>query len=188
MQYNIALPVPGGLPDNQVEVLASSDGSLGTTVDQVKVLQGRMFGPGTVGEAVIDPGTAAREHLAPGDTLHLVATPYLDANGDIDPAKSQVPLTFRVAAVGVFDDQVVPATGNQQRATVLLQPRVHPHPPWPPALMVPGARSTTWRRRTCGCGRARTRPRSSLGAGAGPAGIRAVRRTAASSSPTAPPR
>ena len=30
MQYNIALPVHGGLPDNQVQVLASSDGSLGT--------------------------------------------------------------------------------------------------------------------------------------------------------------
>jgi ABC-type antimicrobial peptide transport system permease subunit len=122
MQYNIALPVPGGLPDNQVEVLASSDGSLGTTVDQVKVLQGRMFGPGTVGEAVIDPGTAAREHLAPGDTLHLVATPYLDANGDIDPAKSQVLLTFRVAAVGVFDDQVVPTTGNSSEPRILLSP------------------------------------------------------------------
>jgi heme/copper-type cytochrome/quinol oxidase subunit 2 len=103
MQYNIALPVPGGLPDNQVEVLASSDGSLGTAVDRVKVLQGQMFGPGTSGEAVIDSGTAARLHLAPGDTLHLVAIPYLQ-NQEMDPAKLQVPLTFRVAAVGVFDD------------------------------------------------------------------------------------
>jgi len=122
MQYNIALPVPGGLPDNQVEVLASSDGSLGTAVDRVKVLRGQMFGAGTSGEAVIDPGTAARLHLAPGDTLHLIATPYLDANGDIDPAKSQVPLAFRVAAVGVFDDQVVPTTGNSSEPRILLSP------------------------------------------------------------------
>jgi putative ABC transport system permease protein len=122
MQYNIALPVSGGLPDNQVEVLASSDGSLGTTVDRVKLLQGQMFGPGAAGEAVIDPGTAARLHLAPGDTLHLVATPYLDANGDIDPAKSQVPLTFRVAAVGLFDDQVVPTTSNSSEPRILLSP------------------------------------------------------------------
>ena len=122
MQYNIALPVSGGLPDNQVEVLASSDGSLGTTVDRVKVLQGQMFGPGAAGEAVIDPGTAARLHLAPGDTLHLVATPYLDANGDINPAKSQVPLAFRVAAVAVFDDQVVPTTGTSSEPRILLSP------------------------------------------------------------------
>ena len=89
MQYNIALPVPGGLPDNQVEVLASSDGSLGTTVDRVKVLQGRMFGPGTAGEAVIDPGTAAREHLAPGDTLHLVAHPRTCTNAGDGPGQAR---------------------------------------------------------------------------------------------------
>ena len=34
-----------------------------------------MFGPDASDEAVIDPGTAAMEHLAPGDTLHLVAIP-----------------------------------------------------------------------------------------------------------------
>ena len=122
MQYNIALPVPGGLPDNQIEVLASSDGSLGTTVDRVKVLQGQMFGPGTDGEAVIDPGTAAREHLAPGDTLHLTAIPYYDTSQDMNPAKLQVPLTFRVAAVGLFDDQVVPTTGNSSEPRILLSP------------------------------------------------------------------
>jgi len=122
MQYNIALPVTGGLPDNQVQVLASADGSLGTTVNRVKVLQGRMFGPGTVGEAVVDPQLAAAERLAPGGTLHLTATPYLDTNGDINPAKSQVPLTFRVAAVGVFDDQVVPTTGNTGEPRILLSP------------------------------------------------------------------
>jgi ABC-type antimicrobial peptide transport system permease subunit len=121
MQYNIALPGPGGLPDNQVEVLASTDGSLGTAVDRVKVLQGQMFGPGTSGEAVIDSGTAARLHLAPGDTLHLVAIPYLQ-NQEMDPAKLQVPLTFRVAAVGVFDDQVVPTTGNSSEPRILLSP------------------------------------------------------------------
>jgi len=122
MQYNIALPVTGGLPDNQVQVLASADGSLGTTVDRIKVLQGRMFGPGPAGEAVIDPQLAAAEHLAPGDTLHLTATPYLDTNGDINPAKSQVPLAFRVAAVGVFDDQIVPTTRNTSEPRILLSP------------------------------------------------------------------
>jgi len=121
MQYNIALPVPGGLPDSQVQVLASADGSLGTAVDRIKVLQGRMFGPGTASEAVIDPQLAAAEHLAPGDTLRLTAIPYLQ-DQELDPARSQVPLTFRVAAIGLFDDQVVPTTGNSSEPRILLSP------------------------------------------------------------------
>src|SRR4029077_12490883 len=80
-----------------------------------------MFGPGTAGEAVIDPGTAARLHLAPGDTLHLTAIPYLQ-NQELDPAKLTVLLTFRVAAVGVFDDQVVPITGTSSEPRILLSP------------------------------------------------------------------
>ena len=40
----------------------------------------------------------------------------------MDPAKSQVPLTFRVAAVAVFDDQVVPTTGTSSEPRILLSP------------------------------------------------------------------
>jgi FtsX-like permease family len=122
VQYNIGLPVKGGLPDDQVQVLASANGTYGTAVDRIKILQGRMFGSGVADEAVIDPQVAAMEHLAPGDTLHLVAIPYLTSNGDMDPAKLQVPLTFRVAAVGVFDDQVVPASGTSSEPRILLSP------------------------------------------------------------------
>jgi ABC-type antimicrobial peptide transport system permease subunit len=122
MQYNIALPVPGGLPDLKAEVLASANSTYGTTVDRVKVLRGRMFARDSAGEAVIDPQFAATDHLAPGDTLHLVAVPYLTTDGEMDPAKLQVPLTFRVAAVGVFDDQVVPTTGTTSEPRILLSP------------------------------------------------------------------
>jgi ABC-type antimicrobial peptide transport system permease subunit len=122
MQYNIALPVKGGLPDDQVQVLASANGTYGTAVDRVKILQGRMFSSSAAGEAVIDPQVAAMEHVAPGDTLHLVAVPYLTINGDMDPAKLQVPLTFRVAAIGIFDNQVVPASGTSSEPRILLSP------------------------------------------------------------------
>jgi ABC-type antimicrobial peptide transport system permease subunit len=122
MQYNIALPMKGSLPDDQVQVLASADGTYGTAVDRVKILQGRMFSSSTAGEAVIDPQVAAMEHVAPGDTLHLVAVPYLTSNGDMAPAKLQVPLTFRVAAIAIFDNQVVPASGTSSEPLILLSP------------------------------------------------------------------
>jgi len=122
MQYNIALPVKGGLPNDQVQVLASANGTYGTAIDRIKILRGQMFVSGAAGEAVIDPQVAAMEHLAPGDTLHLVAVPYLTSNGEMNPAKLQVPLTFRVAAVGMFDDQVVPISGTSSEPRILLSP------------------------------------------------------------------
>src|SRR5579872_7137196 len=70
-EYNMALPVPGGIPDFGVQAFASPDDSLGVTGDRVKVTAGQMFGPGARGEAVIDAALASREHLRPGDVLHL---------------------------------------------------------------------------------------------------------------------
>ena len=157
MQYNIALPVPGGLPDNQVEVLASPDGSLGTTVDRVKVLQGRMFGPGTAGEAVIDPQLAAREHLRPGDTLHLVGDPVQRRRTrSTDLAKLAGPADLPGDGHRRLRR---PGGAHHRRPTasrrILLSPGVQP------ATGAAGLDRLPGRRRGCGCGRARTRPRSS---------------------------
>jgi hypothetical protein len=73
--YQMRLPVPHGLPQTSVETLGSPDGTRGFAADRVKVLQGRMFGPRSPGEAVIDQQLAAAEHLRPGQTLHLLAIP-----------------------------------------------------------------------------------------------------------------
>jgi hypothetical protein len=117
-EYNMALPVPGGQPDTGVQVFASPDGSLGVTGDRVKVTAGRMFGPGARGQAVIDAALARREQLRPGDVLHLIGIPK-DGGGSAD-LQLAVPLSFRVAAVGVFDDQVVGTTTTTAQPRVLL--------------------------------------------------------------------
>jgi hypothetical protein len=117
-EYNMALPVPGGAPDTGVQVFASPDDSLGVTGDRVKVTAGQMFGPGARGQAVIDPALASREHLRPGSVLRLIGIPK-DADGTAD-LKLAVPLSFRVAAVGVFDDQVVGTTTTTAQPRVLL--------------------------------------------------------------------
>ena len=117
-EYNMALPGPGGAPDTGVQVFASPDDSLGVSGDRVKVTAGQMFGPGARGQAVIDAALASREHLRPGSVLHLIGIPK-DADGSAD-LKLAVPLSFRVAAVGGFDDQVVAATTTTAQPRVLL--------------------------------------------------------------------
>jgi hypothetical protein len=122
LQYNIALPVPHGLPDMRVHVLSSLDGTLGRSLDRVKILRGQMFSPDAADEVVVDPLLASREHLRPGSLLRLIAVPY-DGNGagNLDP-RLAYPLTFRVTAIGVFDDQVVPATPVDGEPRALLSP------------------------------------------------------------------
>jgi hypothetical protein len=119
-EYDMALPAPGGIPDPGVQVFASPDGSLGVTGDRVKITAGRMFEPAARGAAVIDAELATREHLRPGDTLHLIGIPK-DADGTAD-LKLAVALRFRVTGIAVFDDQVVPTTAATAFPRVLLSP------------------------------------------------------------------
>jgi hypothetical protein len=76
------------------------------------------LGRGAHGQAVIDAALASREHLRPGSVLRLIGIPK-DGNGSAD-LKLAVPLSFRVAAVGVFDDQVVGTTTTTAQPRVLL--------------------------------------------------------------------
>ena len=118
-EYNMALPVPGGAaPDTGVQVFASPDGSLGVTGDRVKVTAGRMFGSSVAGTAVIDQALASRLRLRPGDTLRLIGI-RKDSSGTAN-LKLAVPLAFRVTGIGLFDDQVVPATATTAQPRVLL--------------------------------------------------------------------
>jgi ABC-type antimicrobial peptide transport system permease subunit len=119
-EYNMALPVPGGQPDTQVQVFASPDDSLGVSGDAVKITHGRMFAATAAGEAVIDQQTADREHLRAGGTLRLIGIGK-DATGAASFADA-VPLSFRVTGIAVFDDKVVPATSTAAQPRILLSP------------------------------------------------------------------
>ncbi|HTZ29583.1 MAG TPA: FtsX-like permease family protein [Streptosporangiaceae bacterium] len=119
-QYTVALPVPHGTPDSQVQALSSPDGAYGASVDRVKIMAGRMFSPTAADEAVIDPQLARMEHLRPGDTLRLLGIPGNTPQGP--SLKSAFPLQFRVTAVAVFDNQVVPVTATNSLPLVLFSP------------------------------------------------------------------
>ena len=124
IQYNLGLPpAGGGFPDTQLEAFASPDGTLGVSVDRVKVLQGAMFDPGVANQVVIDPKLAAMEHLRPGSVLRMTGIPY---NGAAEGAEPDLSLAFllyfRVTGIALFDDQVVPTTMTNQQPRILLTP------------------------------------------------------------------
>ena len=117
---NFALRVHGHyLPPNHVSVYASPDGRLGVSIDRVKILAGRLPAPADPWSAVIDQQMADDEHVAPGGTIRLFAVPN-DRHGT--PLLSRAfPVTFHVAGIAVFDNQIVPAlTGGYP--TALLSP------------------------------------------------------------------
>src|ERR1700722_9983081 len=116
-------PVSRGDPA-QGNVSASQDGKLGVSVDRVKVVAGQLFRPGTPGQAMVDQRLAGLEHLAPGGTLHLYGVPS-NANGNPEYDKA-VMLTYRVTAIVVFDDEIVPTGTNNSLPTALVSWPVAP--------------------------------------------------------------
>jgi ABC-type antimicrobial peptide transport system permease subunit len=107
-------------PGNQtnVDVFSSPDGGYGVSVDRVKVIAGRPYDPKAPGQAMIDQQMARLEHLAPGATLHLYGVPS-NANGEPEYNKA-VTLTYRVTAIVVFDDEIVPTGTDNALPTALV--------------------------------------------------------------------
>ena len=114
VSYGTTLPARHGVLE-QVETFASPDRAMGVSADRVKILQGRLFDPGAVGQAMIDPQLASLEHLRPGGTLHLLGVPDNSKTGN-----PTVRLAFRVTAIGVFDTEIVPANTNFTEPMALL--------------------------------------------------------------------
>jgi ABC-type antimicrobial peptide transport system permease subunit len=109
--YQVVLPTARHPDNNQVTAMSSPNHGVGIATDKVKVLQGRPYDPDTPGQAMIDPQLAALEHVGPGGTLRLVGVPNDPKTGSPDFTK-RVPMSFRVTAVVVFDNQIVPIGGG----------------------------------------------------------------------------
>jgi hypothetical protein len=117
--YQTALPARHGVPE-LVNAFSSPDRALGVSADRVKVLQGQMFGPRAVGQAVIDPQLASQQHLRPGGTLHLLGIP--DTSNGLPELAKAIPLAFRVTAIAVFDTEIVSADATSAQPSALLSP------------------------------------------------------------------
>ncbi len=118
-QFGMAIPVPGRPPDFNVNVSGSFNGAVGPAIDRVKVLSGRLFNPADPRAAMVDEQLAARQHLRPGSTLHLLGIPGFLSTPDVAHA---VQLTFRVSAIVQFDDQIVPTNDAAAEPRAVLSP------------------------------------------------------------------
>jgi hypothetical protein len=119
--YDTLLSAGGGRAPIPVTTWASPDGTMGVTADRVKVLAGRPFAPPAAARsAMVDPQLAARDHLRPGSALRLLVVPS-SAAGISEPQRA-VPMTFRVTAIVVLDNGVVPADAVAAQPTALLSP------------------------------------------------------------------
>ena len=91
---------------------------MGVTVDRVKILAGRLYDPKAPGQAMVDQQLASLEHLTPGGTLRLYGVP--SAPSGAPEYNKAVTLTYRVTAIVVFDDEIVPTGTNTDRPTALV--------------------------------------------------------------------
>ena len=115
----MSLPGPGASPFSGLVAEASLSGGEGVAINRVKVLSGRLFNPADPHAVMISPVLAAREHLRPGGTLHLIGYPQRQGRGGI---RHVVRLAFQVSAIVVTDDEIVPATHELAYPRVLLSP------------------------------------------------------------------
>jgi hypothetical protein len=115
----MSLPVPGASPYSGLVAEASPSGGEGTAINRVKVLAGRSFDPADPHAVMISQVLASRAHLRPGGTLHLIGYPQRHGGPDMGRA---VRLAFRVSAIVVTDDEIVPATHELAEPRVLLSP------------------------------------------------------------------
>lgn len=112
-------PGPGASPFSGMVAEASPFGGEGVSINRVRVLAGRTFSPADPRAVMISRKLAAREHLQPGSTLHLVGYPQSGGNRGTGHT---VRLSFRVSAIVVFDDEIVPANKELAEPRVLLSP------------------------------------------------------------------
>jgi ABC-type antimicrobial peptide transport system permease subunit len=113
--YNVVLS-----PRNpsMVNLMSSPDGATGVSVDRVKILAGRLYDSKAPGQVMIDQRLASTEHLTPGSTLSLYGVP--SAPSGAPEYSKAVTLTFRVTAIVVFDDEIVPTGTNNALPTALV--------------------------------------------------------------------
>jgi hypothetical protein len=110
--------VPSPRDQTDVNVASSPDGALGVSVDRVKIVAGRLYNAKRPGQAMVDQQLASLEHLAPGGTLRLYAVPSTAAGKP--EYNLAVTLTYRVTAVVVFDDEIVPTGSSATMPTALV--------------------------------------------------------------------
>ena len=115
----MSLPGPGASPFSGLVAEASPAGGEGRSINRVKVLAGHLPDPADQHAVMISQSLAERAHVQPGGTLYLLGYPQ---RGGTQGISHPVRLAFRVSAIVVTDDEIVPATRELSAPRVLLSP------------------------------------------------------------------
>ena len=126
--YELAVPGGGGRQPGSWKRSPARTARSGRTTDRVRILAGRRPPTADPAAVLIDQQLAVSQRLRPGSTLHLLGVPStakVCPAGPASPGQSRpVPLSFRVAAVAAFDDQVVPAPRPGRRTAGAAESRI----------------------------------------------------------------
>jgi hypothetical protein len=104
-------PSAGPLPN------AALDDKFGFSVQAAKIIEGRMFDPDAVDEAIVDPKAAASGHLRVGSSLPMA----LGTSGDGEPP-TWAPVTIKIVGIGVTQDDVVATSLLGEQPLITLTP------------------------------------------------------------------
>jgi hypothetical protein len=114
----MAIQVPHGPPDSNINTAGSLDAAVGLTADRVRVLAGRRYDPADPDAVMIDQRMAALAHVRPGGILRVQAIQgFTSASPTVRGT-----LTARVSAIVRFDDGLVPASAGAAEPRALFSP------------------------------------------------------------------
>ncbi|HTT51978.1 MAG TPA: FtsX-like permease family protein [Streptosporangiaceae bacterium] len=114
----MAILVPHGPPDSNVNTAGSLDAAVGRAADRVRVLAGRAYDPADPDAVMIDQQMAALAHVRPGGLLRVQA---IEGYTSAHPVVRGV-LTARVSGIVRFDDGLVPASAGAAEPRALFSP------------------------------------------------------------------
>jgi hypothetical protein len=114
----MAVQVPHGPPDSNVNTTGGLDRAAGLTADRVRVLAGRLYDPADPDAVMIDQRMAALAHVRPGGVLRVLA--YKDFTSPTPRVGGT--LTARVSAIVRFDDGLVPDSAGSAEPRALFSP------------------------------------------------------------------
>jgi ABC-type antimicrobial peptide transport system permease subunit len=98
---------------------SATDGRFGRTVQQPKLVAGRMVDLAAPDEAVATAAVTKLLHLRAGQTLHMLVAPTGPDGPDLTKLRE---VTLRIVGLAVSTDDVIPSNAQSARPTLLTSP------------------------------------------------------------------
>jgi ABC-type lipoprotein release transport system permease subunit len=123
-----ALHVPGRARPGDVFPIVTADGRFGTTINGVKILEGRMYDPGAPDEIVASSGVAEDLGMRVGQSIRMTCCGIF---GPPYPSfKPPPPLTMHMVGIAAVPGMFQPLAGGYLPGVLLTPAFYRDHPQW----------------------------------------------------------